>query len=42
MDSDTFQSEVDTIAQQCIASRLRGLNRIVTNIYDEALRPFRA
>ena len=37
---DTFQSEVDTIAQHCIASRLRVLNRIVTNIYDEALRPF--
>ena len=39
MDLDLFRSEVDTIAEQCIASRLRVLNRIVTNIYDEALRP---
>jgi DNA-binding MarR family transcriptional regulator len=27
-------------AEDCIAARLRRLNRIVTNIYDEALRPF--
>src|SRR5438270_7861721 len=30
---------VDTIAQGCIAVRLRLLNRVVTNLYDEALRP---
>lgn len=36
---DAFRSEIDTIAQECIASRLRALNRFVTNIYDEALRP---
>ncbi len=29
----------DVIAQQCIAVRLRMLNRVVTNLYDEALRP---
>jgi DNA-binding MarR family transcriptional regulator len=39
MDLDAFRSGVDTIAAQCIASRLRVLNRFVTNIYDEALRP---
>lgn len=28
-----------TIAGECIAVRLRMLNRAITNIYDEALRP---
>jgi DNA-binding MarR family transcriptional regulator len=30
---------IDLIAQTCIAVRLRLLNRVVTNFYDEALRP---
>jgi DNA-binding MarR family transcriptional regulator len=30
---------VDTIARTCIAVRLRLLNRVITGIYDEALRP---
>jgi len=30
---------IDTIAKTCIAVRLRKLNRLVTNVYDEALRP---
>lgn len=30
---------VESIATSCIAGRLRLLNRVVTNIYDEALRP---
>lgn len=30
---------VDQIASECIAERLRKLNRVVTNIYDDALRP---
>lgn len=30
---------IDTIANTCIAGRLRLLNRVVTNLYDEALRP---
>lgn len=30
---------IDTIAKSCIAVRLRLLNRVVTNFYDEALRP---
>src|SRR5579883_1738096 len=32
-------SSIDTIARTCIAVRLRSLNRVVTNFYDEALRP---
>src|SRR5882724_10309570 len=32
-------TSIDTIAASCIAVRLRLLNRVVTNIYDEALRP---
>jgi DNA-binding MarR family transcriptional regulator len=30
---------VEAIAASCIAGRLRLLNRVVTNIYDDALRP---
>jgi DNA-binding MarR family transcriptional regulator len=30
---------IDTIAGTCIAARLRLLNRVVTNFYDDALRP---
>src|SRR5262249_39714653 len=33
------KSSIDTIARTCIAVRLRLLNRVVTNLYDEALRP---
>jgi DNA-binding MarR family transcriptional regulator len=29
---------IDTIASECVAVRLRMLNRIVTNIYDDAFR----
>src|SRR5690349_11255649 len=32
-------SNIDTIAKTCIAVRLRLLNRVVTNLYDDALRP---
>jgi DNA-binding MarR family transcriptional regulator len=38
MRSDLDQS-VDTVAETCLAVQLRMLNRVVTNIYDEALRP---
>ena len=31
---------IETIAATCIAGRLRLLNRVVTNLYDDALRPF--
>ena len=30
---------IDTIAEECIAVRMRMLNRAVTNLYDDALRP---
>jgi DNA-binding MarR family transcriptional regulator len=30
---------IDAIARRCIAVRLRLLNRVVTNLYDDALRP---
>src|SRR5580700_3869821 len=38
MDQPTTSS-IDTIARTCIAVRLRLLNRVVTNLYDDALRP---
>ena len=31
-------SSIDTISKTCIAVRLRLLNRVVTNLYDDALR----
>lgn len=37
MDKPT--TSIDTIARTCIAVRLRLLNRVVTNLYDDALRP---
>src|SRR5271170_5163406 len=38
MDKPTNTS-IDTISRTCIAVRLRLLNRVVTNFYDDALRP---
>src|SRR5213592_1928159 len=38
MDNAT-KSSIDAIARNCIAVRLRLLNRVVTNLYDDALRP---
>ena len=32
-------TSIDTIARTCVAVRLRLLNRVVTNLYDDALRP---
>jgi hypothetical protein len=32
-------TNIDIISRTCIAMRLRLLNRIVTNFYDDALRP---
>ena len=37
MDKPT-NSSIDTIARTCIAVRLRLLNRVVTNFYDDALQ----
>ena len=39
MDKETTSS-IDTISRTCIAVRLRLLNRVVTNFYDDALRPW--
>ena len=33
-------TSIEAIATSCIAGRLRLLNRVVTNLYDDALRPF--
>jgi DNA-binding MarR family transcriptional regulator len=33
-------TSIETIASACIAGRLRILNRVVTNLYDDAFRPF--
>src|SRR5436190_17804446 len=38
MGADSKQAMIDRIAGECIAVRLRMLNRIITNIYDDALR----
>src|SRR5947207_10274993 len=34
-----METMIDKIAGECVAVRLRMLNRIITNIYDDALRP---
>ena len=33
-------TSIEAIATSCIAGRLRLLNRVVTSLYDDALRPF--
>src|SRR5215208_4555563 len=33
-----MQTTIDKIASECVGVRLRMLNRVVTNIYDDALR----
>ena len=37
---DEAAARIDRIAAECVAVRLRMINRVVTNIYDDALRPF--
>ena len=39
MDNKKNSPAIDAIAHTCIALRLRLLNRVVTNLYDYALRP---
>jgi hypothetical protein len=39
MDYSTNSTVIDGIARNCIALRLRLLNRVVTNLYNDALRP---
>src|SRR5215204_7732328 len=39
MEAERVQGVIDKIAGECVAVRLRMLNRVITNIYDDALRP---
>ena len=39
MEAERVQAMIDKIAGECVAVRLRMINRIITNIYDNALRP---
>jgi DNA-binding MarR family transcriptional regulator len=38
MDGRKDRGAIDTIARNCFAVRLRLLNRVITNLYDDALR----
>src|SRR5262245_43344430 len=39
MPNNENSAGIDRIAGNCIASNVRRLNRVVTNLYDDALRP---
>lgn len=39
MNQEKAAAMIDRMAGECIAVRLRMINRVVTNIYDDALRP---
>jgi len=39
VDASNYNEAVESIASACIAVRLRLLNRVVTNMFDDALRP---
>lgn len=34
-----MQAMIDKVASECVAVRMRMLNRVITNVYDDALRP---
>ena len=38
MGAEHMHTMIDKVASECVAVRLRMLNRVVTNIYDDALR----
>ncbi len=40
MKMTNLQAAIEAVADECIAVRMRLLNRAVTRIYDDALRPF--
>jgi DNA-binding MarR family transcriptional regulator len=42
MIQESDQSLVDRVAGECLAARVRILNRAITSLYDEALRPLGA
>lgn len=35
------QLELDEVAEQCLLTRTRSISRVVTNVYDQALRPYK-
>src|SRR5215213_10881689 len=37
--AEHMREMIDKVASECVAVRLRMLNRVITNIYDDALRP---
>ena len=37
--ASSFDKSIDAVAETCLAVHIRMLNRVVTNIYDEELRP---
>src|SRR5437879_7271034 len=39
MGAEPMQEMIDKVASECVAVRLRLVNRVVTNLYDDALRP---
>ena len=40
MEKNDLQNLSNRIAGDCLAVRIRILNRVITSVYDEALRPF--
>ena len=38
-ESPALKQKVDLIARECVTMKLRLVNRVITNLYDEALRP---
>jgi DNA-binding MarR family transcriptional regulator len=40
MDASRDDDLIETVARECLANKIRLLNRAVTAIYDEALRPY--
>ena len=38
MGAEQMEPMIDKVARECVAVRLRILNRVITNIYDDALR----
>ena len=39
MRAEANEAKLDAVVQQCIAVRVRLLNRVITKIFDDALRP---
>ena len=39
MGAEHMHTMIEMVASECVAVRLRMLNRVITNIYDDALRP---